>query len=83
MQITMSWNDLNINNVTSLFLYGTLNPPADMQNETLLNHEPIELILTDVASFMTGGPGRFVNAAYSSLVQDFMAGRIMPNTGSS
>ncbi len=81
MNITMNWNDLDINKMTNLFLYGTLNTPNDLQDEATLNHETVELTLTDVASFMIDGPGRFANAAYSSLVQDFMVGRIMPNTG--
>lgn len=58
MQITINWDDLGINEVTNLFLYGTLNMPANLQDEVILNHEPVELILTNVTSFMTDGPAR-------------------------
>ena len=81
MKITMNWNDLDINEMTNLFLYGALNTPTDLEDDALLNHETVELTLTDVASFMIDGPGRFANATYSSLVRDFMAGRIMPDNG--
>lgn len=33
MNITMNWNELDINEVTNLFLYGTLNTPTDLQDE--------------------------------------------------
>lgn len=69
---TINWNNLGINKITNLFLYGQLEPPTDLQDEALIRQPEVgprvpaltQITLTDVASFMTNGPGRYDNATY-------------------
>lgn len=72
--LTLSWNNLSIDNMTNLYLYGQLDTPSDLQNENLIHQSDPKLIskdnpaltqvtLTDVSSFMTAGPGQYANGA--------------------
>ncbi len=83
---TLSWNDLTINTMTNLYLYGQVDAPADLQDAALIRQPETKpalttITLTDVASFMTDGPGRYANGAQSSLVNLFMNGVLMPSNG--
>jgi hypothetical protein len=81
---TINWNELGINEITNLFLYGDLVTPANLQDEALTHRAsatPIAVTLTNVSSFMTDGPGRLANGGQSLLVNLFMTGAIMPGTG--
>ena len=82
---TYQWNQLGINEITSLFLYGQTNKPSDLRSEVVIrpsgvNPIPVEM---DEVSFMATGPGRFANASQITLVQAFMGGGafVFPITG--
>lgn len=71
----LSWKDLSINTMTNLFLYGQMDTPSDLQDESLIRQPEIPkepqtttIVLTDIASFMTEAPGRYANGVQSELV---------------
>lgn len=39
--ITMNWNDLNINNITNLFLYGKLDIPTNLEDEIWIRQSEV------------------------------------------
>ena len=76
-----NWQDLSINGITNLFLYGQWEKPSDLENPALINHTPVEVVITNVDLFMLNGPGVYANASQSSIVSAFMEGTIAPNLG--
>jgi hypothetical protein len=79
--MNVNWQDLSINGITNLFLYGQWESPTDLGNAALINHDPVEVVITDVDSFMLNGPGVYANASQSTIVSAFMEGTIVPNLG--
>lgn len=80
--MNVNWQDLSINGITNLFLYGQWETPPDLGSAALINHDPVEVVITNVDSFMLSGPGVYANASQSSIVSAFMEGTlIIPDTG--
>jgi Ca2+-binding RTX toxin-like protein len=79
--MNVNWQDLSTNGITNLFLYGQWETPTDLENPALINHTPVEVVITNVDSFMLNGPGVYANGSQSSIVSAFMEGSIIPNTG--
>ena len=67
--LTVNWQEIDNNKMTNLFLYGQLDTPADLANESIINHEPVTVQLTGLDSFMSSGPGRYANGFQSDLVR--------------
>ncbi|KAF0188857.1 MAG: hypothetical protein FD168_1381 [Desulfobulbaceae bacterium] len=72
---------LNIEQITNLYLYGTLEKPADLTSDSLIrppdvadDQDAMTIVHLDAVSFMTSGPGRFANGQQSPLVKAFMEG---------
>ncbi|MEQ1588766.1 MAG: hypothetical protein ABL902_00235, partial [Gallionella sp.] len=75
--MTYDWTQLGINEITNLYLYGQLTPPADLASASLIKPTAqnaigmtIEVYMT---SYMSTGPGRFALGSESSLVQAFFS----------
>lgn len=72
------WSQIGAREITNLFLYGTLIPPADLTADSLIRLPVLQSIPTveiNMASFMASGPGRFANGSQSSIVDAFMSGK--------
>src|SRR5215218_8220480 len=71
---TYNYQDLTPEVVMNLFLYGQTTRPASLMDDSLLrpaNQDSI--VFVDAVSFMTDGPGRFINPSMSTLVQNFFS----------
>jgi RTX calcium-binding nonapeptide repeat (4 copies) len=81
--INLTWQELGIIEVTNLFLYGQMDTPQNLADGAILQHVPAAVTITNVASFMTDGAGRFAaaQAAREPIIEQFMNGTIMPDTG--
>ncbi|WP_269462134.1 putative Ig domain-containing protein [Ralstonia pseudosolanacearum] len=55
-----SWTQLTNEAMTSLYLYGTLTPPVDLNNRTADPNRKVSVTL-DAVDFMSAGPGRYAN----------------------
>lgn len=55
-----SWTQLTNEAMTSLYLYGTLTPPVDLNNRTADPNRTVSVTL-DAVDFMSAGPGRYAN----------------------
>ncbi|MEZ5691989.1 MAG: hypothetical protein R3D71_10060 [Rickettsiales bacterium] len=80
-----NWNQLGIEEVTNLYLYGSLNTPDNLASDTLIRPKvvrqndvymfedgtPLASITLDTVSFMSSGPGYFAKASNSALIQQF------------
>ena len=69
-----TWNQLGINEVTNLYLYGSVSKPVNLRSESLIRDTLPLAVEMDAVSFMSSGPGRFANASQFKLVQAFMGG---------
>ncbi|WP_405118283.1 hypothetical protein [Pseudomonas leptonychotis] len=61
-------------NVTSMYLYGSLNTPGDLLDPSLLNHRAStspNAIDVSAVDYMATGAGRFVNSANFKVVSQF------------
>ena len=70
------WNELGINEITNLYLYGQTTTPSDLTSSSLIRpgtpaNAVIPPIEVNIASYMESGPGRFAYGSKSSLVQAF------------
>lgn len=82
---TYQSNQIGINEIINLYLYGQISKPADLRSESVIRlpgANPVHLDM-DAVSFMAAGPGRFANASQIRLVQAFMGGGafVFPTTG--
>ncbi|MCC5644827.1 hypothetical protein LC607_18150 [Nostoc sp. CHAB 5824] len=60
---------LNINDITNLYLYGQLSTPANLLNDSLIRPENVvSKIDVDVKEFMKTGAGRFAVGSQFELV---------------
>jgi hypothetical protein len=60
--------------VLNRFLYGGDTTPSSMVDDKLIRTADFKsLLFIEAASFMTSGPGRFVNPSMSTLVQNFFS----------
>ncbi|MDO8262091.1 MAG: hypothetical protein Q7T21_02590, partial [Gallionella sp.] len=77
-----TWNQLGINEMTSLYLYGNVIKPTDLRSDAWIRNPNPNPIQMDAVSFMSSGPGRFANASNIRLVQAFLNGVFgFPDTG--
>lgn len=78
-----TWNQLDILEITKLFLYGGANLPPDLANESLIRKQTflVPTVLVDAVSFMATGPGRFVTGVNIAVVDKFMSGTIFTAPG--
>jgi hypothetical protein len=62
-----------VQQVTNMFLYGTMTTPADLTNPALLRPVGIKgpSITVNLLEYMTDGPGRFASPALFDLVKEF------------
>ncbi|WP_122665910.1 calcium-binding protein [Pseudomonas viridiflava] len=66
-----SWNELTIDVMTNLYLYGLPGKPEDLVSETLIRDAANITVEVDVDSYMASGPGRFALGSNSTLVERF------------
>ena len=79
----MTWQELDIEAMTNLYLYGTLNAPSNKADETLIREsgKTTTIYIDNVSSFMNDGPGRFAVGGSSSIVKQFMEGGLFSVPG--
>ncbi|MBU0498959.1 MAG: hypothetical protein KJ558_00785 [Gammaproteobacteria bacterium] len=60
------WTQLGVKEITNLFLYGDINTPSDLTNDSLIRHKDVSDTIrygadaeVYMASYMAAGPGRF------------------------
>ncbi|MFT4148551.1 MAG: hypothetical protein QM656_00005, partial [Paracoccaceae bacterium] len=83
-ETTFSDASVNPNTIMSLFLYGTLSPPAALYDRiktesyitslTSVANQPVVVLNINAGDYLTTGAGRFARAAEFQLVQAFFAG---------
>ncbi|MDK9693891.1 MAG: hypothetical protein OEL19_06570 [Sulfurimonas sp.] len=76
--INTTWQALDIEAMTNLYLYGTLNTPSSKADEALIREDGYvtEIQIDNVASFMSDGLGRFALGSNISVVKEFMNGGV-------
>ena len=47
-----TWNQLGINEMTSLYLYGSVTKPTNVRSETLIRNSALPPVQMDAVSFM-------------------------------
>ncbi|MDO9179577.1 MAG: calcium-binding protein, partial [Agitococcus sp.] len=79
----MIWQELDIEAMTNLYLYGTLNTPSNKVTEALIREsgKKTTIYIDNVFSFMNDGPGRFAVGANISIVKQFMSGGLFSVPG--
>jgi Ca2+-binding RTX toxin-like protein len=80
------WTELNVPTITNLYLYGTVDTPANyedrLRSQEELNEAPLE-VSVDMVSYMETGPGRYAYAAQAQVVYDLFNGKINLEEGRS
>ena len=71
MSTVYSWDELTPEAMTNLFLYGQVTRPEQLVDAARVRDADPLPVQIDMASFMDDGPGRFANAAMSTLVSRF------------
>ncbi|MHB8921546.1 MAG: calcium-binding protein [Halothiobacillus sp.] len=81
--MTYDWTQIGIKEITSLYLYGQVDVPANLTDESLIRPKDVKGgqrygadISVDTASFMSTGPGRFALGSMSSMVSAFFSSDI-------
>lgn len=67
--------------VTNMYLYGTVTRPNDLLDPTILKHRTASsknMINVDIVEYMNDGPGRFVNGANFEVVTQFFRSSLIP-----
>jgi len=79
----MRWQELDIETMTNLYLYGTLETPLNKADETLIREDGYitEIQIDNIASYMSEGPGRFALGSNISVVKEFMNGGVFDAPG--
>lgn len=79
-----SWDQLSINKVVNLFLYGSTTTPRYYEERLRSTPEYNDTVIVQVAmeGFMTSGPGRYAKAANAKFVQDFFNETVELDDGS-
>ncbi len=68
-----NWNQLSVNTMTNLFLYGTENTPANHTDRlrTTAEYQDEVIVELQMDSYMTTGAGRYAHPSMATFVQDF------------
>lgn len=65
---------LTVEQVTNLYLYGRMDRPTDLTDESLVRaSNETSAVEVDLIDFMTNGPGRFANPVFFEIVQLFFS----------
>ncbi|WP_139204271.1 calcium-binding protein [Azotobacter beijerinckii] len=69
------WNQIGVNEITNLYLYGTLATPSNLASDEWIRNSTADVLKIQVntASFMEAGPGRFALGSQSKLVEIFFS----------
>jgi Ca2+-binding RTX toxin-like protein len=79
--MNVNWQALTIDAITNLYLYGQWETPTDLADAAIINHDPVQVTITNVGSYMETGPGVYANASQSLIVSDFFNTDKIPDTG--
>jgi hypothetical protein len=74
------WNELGINEITNLFLYGQFQTPVNKENDAIIRDETNVTVTMDAVSMMLDGTGRYAFASNSSLIEAFMGGNTISDS---
>ena len=66
-----NWSDITILDIAKLYVYGTINPPADYSERLRMDSEPGAVISVDMISHLSDGPGRYYSPDQFDLVKLF------------
>jgi hypothetical protein len=70
-----NYSDITPELIMNTYLYGAPTKPASLADQSIVrpSGDLQSIVFVNAGSFMTDGPGRFVNASMSTLVQNFFS----------